>query len=69
MPSTSQERPLVGKIVAVGSGVDFDNNQIGMFVEVGDRVLYNRYCGAEYKIEEKNYLILRQIDIIALLDD
>lgn len=67
LPETSQDRPQTGKVVAVGSGKDLENNDVGMQVSVGDRVIYNKYTGAEVKFEDKNYIILRQIDIIAVI--
>ena len=67
LPETSQDRPQTGKVVAVGSGKDLENNDVGMQVKVGDRVIYNKYTGAEVKFEDKNYIILRQVDIIAVL--
>ena len=68
LPQTAQDRPQTGKVVAVGSGKDLENNDVGMQVEVGDTVLYNKYTGAEVKFEDINYIILRQIDIIAVIN-
>lgn len=68
LPQTAQDRPQTGKVVAVGSGKDLENNDVGMQVEVGDTVLYNKYTGAEVKFDDKNYIILRQIDIIAVIN-
>lgn len=68
LPETSQDRPQTGTVVAVGSGKDLENNDVGMMVQVGDRVIFNKYTGAEVKIEDKNYIILRQIDIIAIMN-
>lgn len=67
LPQTAQDRPQTGKVVAVGSGKDLENNDVGMQVSVGDTVIFNKYTGAEVKFEDKNYIILRQIDIIAVL--
>lgn len=67
MPQTSQERPQTGTIVAVGEGIDLDNNNVGMKVEIGDKVIYTKYTGTEFKIDNKNYLILRQLDIIGII--
>jgi len=69
LPPTSQEKPLIGKVVAVGSGLDVDNNKVGMQVKVGDKVVFNKYLGADIKIEEESFIILRQIDLIAILND
>lgn len=68
LPQTAQERPQTGKVVAVGSGLDLDNNEVGMQVKVGDVVIYNKYTGAEVKYGDKTYLLIRQIDIIGILE-
>jgi len=68
LPQTAQDRPQTGKVVAVGSGKDLENNEVGMQVRVGDSVIFNKYTGAEVKFEDKNYIILRQIDIIAIIN-
>lgn len=67
LPQTAQDRPQTGKVVAVGSGKDLENNDVGMQVNVGDTVIFNKYTGAEVKFKDKNYIILRQIDIIAVI--
>ena len=67
LPQTSQERPHTATVVAVGTGIDLDNNNVGMVVNVGDKVLYNKYCGVEVKIDKNVYIILRQIDLIGIV--
>lgn len=69
LPSTSQERPQIGKVVAVGSGLDIDANNIGMQVKVGDKVLFNKFAGSEIKIDDESLLVLRQIDLIAIMEE
>ncbi|MBO5910000.1 MAG: co-chaperone GroES, partial [Clostridia bacterium] len=69
LPSTSQERPHIGKVVAVGSGLDIDANNVGMQVRVGDKVLFNKFAGSEIKIENDTMIVLRQIDLIAIMED
>ncbi len=68
IPETSQERPQTGMVVAIGDGVDIDNNNVGMKVEVDDKVIFSRYAGAEFKIDNTTYVILRQIDIIGIVE-
>lgn len=63
LPTADEEYPI-GTVVAVGSGLDFDNNDIGMQVEIGDKVIYSKFAGIDVKFENKNYLVIRQIDII-----
>ena len=69
LPETLQERPQVGVIVAVGDGTAFDGNKLEMKVKVGDKVVYNKYVGTELKIDGKTLIILRQIDLIGVLND
>lgn len=69
LPSTSQERPQIGRIVAIGSGIDIDSNNIGMQVRVGDKVLFNKFAGSEVKIDNETLLVLRQVDLIAIMEE
>jgi len=69
LPETSQERPQIGIVVAVGDGENIDSDKVGMKVSVGDKVLYNRYAGAEVKLEGKTYIVMRQIDVVGVFDD
>lgn len=68
LPETSQERPQIGVIVAVGDGENFDNNESKMKVKIGDKVLYNKYAGNEIKLDNKVYVIMRQIDVIGVFE-
>jgi chaperonin GroES len=68
IPDTAKERPSEGKVVAVGPGrVADDGNRISPEVKKGDKVLYGKYSGTEVKLEGKDYLILREGDILAVL--
>lgn len=69
LPETLQERPQIGVIVAIGDGTSFDGNKMEMKVKVGDRVVYNKYVGTELKVDGKTLIILRQIDLIGVLND
>ena len=69
LPSTSQERPQMGIVTAIGSGLDIDANNIGMQVRVGDKVLFNKFAGSEVKINDETLIVLRQIDLIAIMED
>jgi len=69
VPETAKERPQEGKVVAAGPGrKDDDGKRIPMDVAEGDRVLFAKYAGAEVKLEEKKYLILKESDILAILE-
>ncbi|MCW1971147.1 MAG: co-chaperone GroES [Anaerolineae bacterium] len=69
LPETAKEKPQKGKIVAAGAGrKDEDGDAIPMEVKVGDIVLYAKYAGTEIKIDGKKLLILKESDILAIID-
>lgn len=69
LPETAKERPQRGKVLAVGPGTrDDQGKRIPIEVKVGDVVLYGRYSGTEVKIKDKKYLILRENDVLAILE-
>lgn len=68
LPDTAQEKPVQGEIMAVGSEMVLENGQkLPMEVKVGDKVLYGKYSGTEFKLEGEEYLILGEKDILAVL--
>ena len=68
LPDTAKEKPQMGKVVAVGPGKISDSGaSIKMAVKVGDRVLYGKYSGTEVTFEGKDYLIMKENDIFAIL--
>ena len=69
IPDTAKEKPQRGKVVAVGNGkVTEDGKKIPLDVKAGDRILFGKYSGSEVKIEDKEYLILREEDVLAILE-
>jgi len=69
LPETAKEKPQQGKVLAAGPGArDDDGKRIEMDVKVGDKVLYAKYSGTEFKLNSKKYLILRESDLLAILD-
>ena len=69
LPETAKEKPQEGKILAAGPGDrDEDGKRIAMDVSVGDRVLYAKYSGTEIKLDGKKVLILRESDILAVVE-
>lgn len=69
LPEASQERQQIGVVVAVGDGESIDYNKKEMKVQVGDKVLFSRYAGIDFRDGEENYIVMRQIDIIGVIDD
>ena len=68
LPDTAQEKPQEATIVAMGPGKASDSGTIvKMTVKVGDRVLYGKYSGSEVNVDGKEYLIMRESDILAIL--
>lgn len=68
LPDKAKEKPQEGEVVAAGDGRILENGtRVEMDVKVGDRVLFSKYAGTEVKLEGKEYLIMRQDDILAKL--
>jgi chaperonin GroES len=69
IPDTAKEKPQEGKVIAVGNGkVGDDGKKIPLDVKAGDKILFGKYSGSEVKIEDDEYLILREEDVLAILD-
>jgi chaperonin GroES len=69
LPETAKEKPQQGKILAAGPGArDEDGKRIELDVKVGDKVLYAKYAGTEFKLDGKKLLILRESDLLAILE-
>ena len=66
LPDSAKEKPQEGKVVAVGTGRVLDNGErVALEVSVGDRIIFSKYAGTEVKYEGKEYLILRESDILS----
>ena len=68
LPTASQEKQQMAKIIAVGPGGFIDGKEIVMQVKVGDTVLYSKYAGSEFKVDGKELTIIRQNDILAIVE-
>lgn len=69
LPNTNQELPLIATIVAVGKGGGANGDNITMQLTVGQVVVFNKYVGSELKVDGKDYILLRQADVMAVLED
>ena len=68
LPDTAQEKPMEGEIIAVGTGrIADDGKKINMELKVGDKVLYGKYSGTEVKVNDEEYLIMRETDVYAVI--
>ena len=68
LAGAAKEKPQVAEIVAVGPGGVVDGNEVTMYVKVGDKVLTSKYSGTEVKVDGEEYTILRQADILAIVE-
>ena len=68
IPDTAKEKPQQGEIIAVGPGRYEKNVRVPMELKTGDRVLYGKYSGSEVTIDNEQYLILRESDVLAVIN-
>ena len=69
IPDTAKEKPTEGKVVAVGNGkIGKDGKRIALKVKKGDRILFGKYSGTEVKISGDEYLIMREDDVLGIID-
>ena len=68
LPGTAKEKPMQGKVLAVGSGELVDGKRVPLELKEGDVVIYSKYAGTEVKIDGEEYLILRQNDVLAIVE-
>lgn len=67
LPGQNKEKPQQGEVIAVGPGGMVDGKEVAMQVKVGDQVIYSKYSGTEVKIEDEEYIICKQSDILAIM--
>ncbi|MDF1592322.1 MAG: co-chaperone GroES [Desulfobacterales bacterium] len=69
IPDTAKEKPAEGKVIAVGNGkLDDDGKRIPLEIKKGDRILFGKYSGTEVKIEGVEHLIMREEDVLAVIE-
>ena len=69
IPDTAKEKPAEGKVIAVGNGkVGDDGKRIALEIKKGDRILFGKYSGTEVKISGEEYLIMREDDVLGIID-
>lgn len=67
LPGQSKEKPQQAEVIAVGPGGTVDGKEVKMEVKVGDQVIYSKYAGTEVKLDEEEYIIVKQSDILAVI--
>ncbi|HHY70328.1 MAG TPA: co-chaperone GroES [Thermoanaerobacterales bacterium] len=68
LPDTAKEKPQKGEVLAVGSGEIIEGKKVPLEVKVGDEIIFSKYAGTEIKLDDEEYLILRQSDVLAILE-
>ena len=69
LPGQSKEKPQQAEVLAVGPGGVVDGKEVKMEVKVGDNVIYSKYAGTEVKLDEEEYIIVKQNDILAIINN
>lgn len=68
LPTAAQEKSQMATVVAVGEGGEIDGKKVSIVVKGGDNVLYAKYSGTEITVDEKKYVVVRQSDILAVIE-
>ena len=68
LTSAAKEKPQMAMVIAVGPGGNVDGKEIKMNVKVGEKVIYSKYAGTEVKLDGEEYIIVRQSDILAIVE-
>ncbi len=68
LPANAKEKSYIAEVIAVGPGEVKDGKKIEMKVKPGDRVLYSKYAGTEVKIDDQEYILIKQDDILAIVE-
>ena len=69
IPGSAKEKPQQAEVIAVGPGGMVDGKEVTMQVKVGDKVIYSKYAGTEVKLDGVEYIVVRQNDIVAIVED
>ena len=69
LPGQAKEKPQQAEVIAVGPGGLVDGKEVQMQVKVGDKVIYSKYAGTEVKLEDEEFIIVRQNDIVAVVEE
>lgn len=69
LPGQAQEKPQQAEVVAVGPGGVIDGKEVTMQVKAGDKVIYSKYAGTDVKLGEENFIVVKQNDIVAIVEE
>ena len=68
LPGSAKEKPQMAEVIAVGPGGVIEGKEITMYVKPGEKVIYSKYAGTEVKLEKDEYIVVRQNDILAVVE-
>ena len=69
IPDTAKEKPQEGKVIAVGNGkVNDEGKKVPLDVKAGDKILFGKYSGSEVKVDDQEYLIMKEEDVLAIIE-
>lgn len=68
LPGSAQEKPQMARVLAVGPGGNIDGKEVVMQIKIGDVILYNKYAGSDFKLDNKDVTILKQSDVLAIVE-
>jgi chaperonin GroES len=68
LPGSAKEKPQMAEVIAVGPGGTVDGKEVTMYVNIGDKVIYSKYAGTEVKLDNEEYIVVRQNDILAVVE-
>ena len=68
LPGSAKEKPQLAEVLSVGPGGNVDGKEVKMYVEAGQKVFYSKYAGTEVKLDGEEYIIVRQSDILAIVE-
>ena len=68
LTNSAKEKPVMAEVIAVGPGGNVDGKEVSMYVTVGQKVIYSKYAGTEVKLDVEEFIIVRQSDILAIVE-
>ncbi|MDR0978555.1 MAG: co-chaperone GroES [Lachnospiraceae bacterium] len=68
LSTSAKEKPQIAEVIAVGPGGNVDGNEIKMYIKAGDKIIFSKYAGTEIKYEGADYIIVKQSDVLAVVD-
>ena len=68
LPGSAKEKPQMASVIAVGPGGTVDGKEVTMYVSIGDKVIYSKYAGTEVKLDGEEFIVVRQNDILAVVE-